>query len=362
MDYAARQAKLIGITGVDAVAIVPGANMLYFTGLHFHLSERPTIAIFSEQGVAFIIPELEVTKLAARPDLEANVFSWTDEHGFTAAFQQAVDALKLGNSVLGVDGQTMRVFEYLAFQKAGGGEIQNVGKNLLEIRAIKTQQEVDAIREAIRLSEQALHRLMDWVKPGMTENEISGELGRLLKEAGSSGEAFEPLAQTGPNTALPHGFPSERSLGKDEFLLIDFGGRRHDYPADITRTFCLGAPTGEMQKIYDTVLEANLAATAVAAPGVACGDVDKAARDVITKAGYGEFFIHRTGHGLGLEGHELPQIAAGVTETLEPGMVFTIEPGIYIPGLGGVRIEDNIHVTETGVEVLTQYPRELTVG
>lgn len=362
MDYAARQAKLIGIMGVDAVAIVPGANMVYFTGLHFHLSERPTIAIFSEKGLTFIIPELEVAKLADRPDLEAQVVAWKDEDGFAGAFKQAMEKLHLHEIAVGVDGQTMRVFEYLAFQNAGVTDMRNIGRNLLDIRAIKSAQEVESMREAIRLSEQALHRLLDWVKPGMRENEIASELGRLLKEAGSDGDAFSPLIQTGPNSALPHGFPSDRTLGLDEFLLVDFGGKLHNYPADITRTFCLGTPTNDMQRMYDVVLEANQAATAAAGPGVPCGDVDKAARTVIEKAGYGEYFIHRTGHGLGLEGHELPQIAAGVNDLLEPGMVFTIEPGIYIPGLGGVRIEDNVHVTETGVEVLTQFPRTLTIG
>jgi len=361
-DYEKRAYKLVGLTGIDAVAIVPGPNMEYFTGLEFHLSERPTIAVFSKQhGLAFIVPELEVPKIAQRPDLEANLFAWSDTDGFQAAFKDLVKALELDDSVLGVDGQTMRVFEYMAFQKAGATDMKDMGHDLLDIRAIKTEDEVDAMREAIRMSEQALHRLMDWVKPGMTEREIASELSRLLKEAGSTGEAFPPLVQSGANSAVPHGFTSERAVGKDEFMLIDFGGRIHGYPADITRTFCLGTPDEDMKRIYDTVLEANLAATAIAAPGVKCGDVDKAARDVIEAAGYGEYFIHRTGHGLGLEGHEAPQIASGVEDELEPGMVFTIEPGIYVPGLGGVRIEDNIHVTENGVEVLTQFPRKLTV-
>ena len=207
--------------------------------------------------------------------------------------------------------------------------------------------------------DQALHRLLEWVKPGKTEHEIAAELSRLLKEVGSDDDSFE-MVQTGPNSALPHGSLTHRTLGRDEFLLIDFGGSQHGYPADITRTFCLGAPTEEMRKIYDTVLAANHAAAAVVRPGISCGEVDKAARSVIEAAGYGEYFIHRTGHGLGLEIHELPQIASGVASALETGMVFTIEPGIYIPGLGGVRIEDNVHVTEDGVEVLTQYPRRLT--
>jgi Xaa-Pro aminopeptidase len=166
--------------------------------------------------------------------------------------------------------------------------------------------------------------------------------------------------QTGPNSALPHGMLTDRILGQDEFLLIDYGGRVEGYPADITRTFCLGTPTSEMQKIYDTVLAANQAAIKAGGPGVAMGTVDKAARDVIRAAGYGEYFIHRTGHGLGLNGHEMiPQIAEGVEDVLEPGMAFTIEPGIYVPGLGGVRIEDDVVVTESGLDVLTSYPKRL---
>ncbi|GAB4514008.1 MAG: aminopeptidase P family protein [Anaerolineae bacterium] len=359
MNYDARLAKLLGLMGVDAIAFVPGANMVYFTGLHFHLSERPIVAIYSDKRLSFIVPELETPKLVARPDLEAQTFLWTDEGGFERAFQQAVQDLRLNNAVLGVDGQTMRVFEYMAFADSGATQMKNIGMDLLNIRARKEREEVNAMQEAIRLSEQALHRLLDWVQPGMTERAIATELTRLLYEGGSQGEAFAALVQTGPNSAVPHGGVTDRVLGADDFLLIDFGGMLHDYPADITRTFCLGTPSEEMQKIHATVLEANRAATAAAGPGVPCGVVDKAARDVIEAAGYGEYFFHRTGHGLGLEGHELPQVAAGVEAVLEPGMVFTIEPGIYVPGLGGVRIEDNVHVTDNGVEMLTQFPREL---
>lgn len=357
-DYTARQGRISGITGVDAVAIVPGANMAYFTGLHFHLSERPIIALFQPggAGLSLIIPELEVPQVAARPDLDARLFVWSDTDGFTAAFQEAVAALQLDRATLGLDGQTMRVFESMAFRDAGVTSIKDVGTSLLAIRAIKSPHEVAAIREAIQLSENALYRLLDDVEPGMTERQIAAKLSRLLSEAGSEAESFGTLVQSGPGSALPHGGVSDRALEYGEFLLIDYGGRKHHYPADITRTFCTGQPSDEMQRIYDTVLAANQAAIAAIQPGVPCGDIDKAARDVIEKAGYGEYFIHRTGHGLGLEVHELPQIAAGNDEPLQAGMVFTVEPGIYVPGLGGVRIEDNVHVTETGAEVLTQFP------
>jgi len=359
-DYNARQAKLNEIGRVDLIALVPGANMVYHTGLEFHLSERPVLAFYSGDGqLSFIIPELEVSKVTNRTDLDAQIFSWADEEGYAKAFEEAVSVLNLDSVVLGVDGMTMRVFEVMALTDAGVKQIKDVGEKLLNIRSVKAQEEIDAMREAVKISEQALHKLMKQVKVGMTESEIASELSRILSELGSDSEAFHPLVQTGPNSAVPHGMTTERVLSEGEFLLIDFGGKKHGYPADITRTFCFGKPNDELQKIFDTVVAANEAAIKIAKAGVSCGDVDKAARDVIEKAGYGEYFIHRTGHGLGLEGHELPQIASGVDDKLEVGMVFTVEPGIYVPDLGGVRIEDDVVVLEDGVDVLTSYPKTL---
>jgi Xaa-Pro dipeptidase len=360
-DYKARQDNLQNIPEADAVIIVPGSNMVYFTGLEFHLSERPIIAIFMDGQLSFIIPELEVPKLNARPDLEARYFMWGDSEGYMGAFLQAVNALDLRGKTLGVDGLTMRVTEMLAFLTIDPTlGIKPVERDLMRIRAHKTPEEVEAMRQAIQKSEKALDSLLAWVEPGMTEKQIAAKLSEELLNQGVHGLAFESLIQTGPNSALPHGMSNERELQRREFLLIDFGGHMDGYPADITRTFCLGTPSSEMQTIYDTVMMANQAAINAAKPGVPMGVVDKAARDVITAAGYGEYFIHRTGHGLGLGGHETtPQIAAGVTDVLEPGMTFTIEPGIYIPGMGGVRIEDNVLVTEDGLEVLTHYPKKL---
>jgi Xaa-Pro dipeptidase len=228
---------------------------------------------------------------------------------------------------------------------------------MLQIRAIKTADEVAAMRKAIDISEKALDKVLGWVKPGMTELQIAGKLSDEMTAGGCDSILFN-LILTGPNSALPHGNTGSRILGKDDFLLMDFGCVWNNYPSDITRTYCLGTPSDEMKRIYEAVYQANAAARAISAPGVTCGAVDKAARDVIEAAGYGEFFTHRTGHGLGLSGHEMPQIASGVETILEPGMVFTIEPGIYIPAIGGVRIEDDMVVTETGCESMTTYPRE----
>lgn len=361
IDYAARMEKLLATSGADVVALVPGANMVYFTGLHFHLSERPIIAFISGEGLALIVPELEQPKLAARPDLAARAFPWSDASGYADSFAEAVAGLKLSGARVGLDGMTLRAFEWFALRDNGvnPATTTDISRHLLNTRAIKTPEEIDAIRRAVQLSETALQRTLDAVTVGMTEQQIAARLSEELTAAGSDGHAFGPLVLTGPNSALPHGDTGSRALTDGDFLLIDFGGTKDHYPADITRTMVMGQPTDEMRAIYAAVEQANAAARAAAAPGVTCGAVDQAARDVIEAAGYGDYFIHRTGHGLGLEGHELPNVAPGDETHLQPGMVFTIEPGIYVPGLGGVRIEDDLVVHEDRVESLTQFPRSL---
>ncbi|MEM7737749.1 MAG: M24 family metallopeptidase [Deinococcota bacterium] len=255
---------------------------------------------------------------------------------------------------------TMRVTEYLELQRAAPSlTITPVERDLIAIRARKDAAEVAALRQSIALSERALHAVFAKLKVGMTERDIARELADALTAEGSQQLSFAPLVQLGENSAFPHGTISDRTLQEGDIVLVDFGGSYGGYPADITRTVCFGTPPEGFVKMFETVLEANLAAINVSGPGVPMQEVDRAARSVIDAAGYGEYFIHRTGHGLGLDVHEpIPQLAEGVTEVLEPGMVFTIEPGVYIPGLGGVRLEDDVCVTEDGIDVLTHFPKQ----
>ena len=360
IDYAARLDGLLNKSEADIVAFVPGENMVYFTGLHLHLSERPILGLYSRQGLSFIIPELEVAKLEARPDLEARRFMWTDKGGYETAFREAVEALATPDATFAMDGQTMRFFEWRALEKAGlaSANALDVGDVFLNMRARKAPEEIANMRRAIDISEAALEATMAWARPGMTERQIADRLSAEMVDKGAQGFAFL-LVLTGEKSGLPHGDTGDRVWGADEFLLIDFGARYNDYPADITRTFCNGVPTAQMRAMYDAVYGANKAAREFARAGVSCEAVDRVARDVIEAAGLGEFFIHRLGHGLGLSVHELPNIVEGNAQLLESGMVFSIEPGVYIPGVGGVRIEDNVVVTADGVEALTSYPREL---
>lgn len=360
IDYAARLDTLLAKSGADLVAFAPGENMMYFTGLRFHLSERPIIGFYGEQGLSFIIPELEAAKLEARPDLEARRFMWTDESGYDSAFSEAVSSLAAAGACCAMDGQTLRFFEWRALERAGLSSTRalDAGELFLDMRACKAPEEIANMQRAVDISEAALRATMDWARPGMTERQIADRLSAEMLARGAQGLAFL-LALTGEKSGLPHGDTGDRVWGEDEFLLIDFGARYNDYPADITRTFCHGEPTARMRAMYDAVYDANKAAREIARAGLSCAAVDRAARDVIDAAGFGEYFIHRLGHGLGLSVHELPNIVAGNEQLLQPGMVFTIEPGVYIPGVGGVRIEDNVVVTDDGIESLTSYPREL---
>ncbi len=359
IDYQQRLNAVRVISGVDAVAIMPGTSMRYFSGLSYFLSERPIMLFVLPDKLGLVVPKLELATIQKREDLNAELFAWDDDEWFMPAFTRAIDELGLRGKTLGIDSLTMRATEVLGLQAVDPTlKLKPVDEAVLRIRAIKTPDEISLMRRATQASEAALSDLLKIVHPGMTEEEIAAKLDELQFKHGGEALAFGTLIQTGANSSNPHGETTDRALGRDEFLLIDFGCQVGGYHSDITRTFVIGNISPEMQKIYDTVKRANEAAFDTVAPGVPASAIDKAARDVITEAGYGPYFTHRTGHGLGTDGQRfMPQISSSAHYPLEVGMTFTIEPGIYVPGLGGVRLEDNVLVTETGAESLTTFPK-----
>jgi Xaa-Pro dipeptidase len=230
---------------------------------------------------------------------------------------------------------------------------------LAEMRMCKEKDEIEQIRRAVVLTERALASTIRQVQARMTEKQVASLLTTELLRAGGEALAFPTTVLAGENAAMPHASSGDRAINRGETIVVDCGVSVGGYSADITRTFVIGGLEPDMSWIYEVVLMANAAAQAAVKPGVPAGVIDQTARAVIEEAGYGEYFTHRTGHGLGLEVHEPPYIVTGNREPLMPGMTFTIEPGIYLPGRGGVRIEDDIVVTETGAETLTTYPRRL---
>ncbi len=353
--------------GVDCLALVPGANLFYLTGLSFHLMERPTIGFFPAHAQpALLVPALEASKVEAGPaPLDWQLFSYTDQEGPDDACARLCQTLGLNGRRLAVERLTMRVLELDMIQRdAPGVEIRGAKALMAELRMRKDQAELAHMRRAVEIAQQALTRTLPTIQVGRTEKEIAAELLIHMLRLGTEKLPFEPIVVSGPNSALPHAGPSDRPLQAGDPLTIDFGATAGGYASDITRTFAVGGPLEpELAQVYQIVQAANAAGRAAARPGVPCQEVDRAARRVIVEAGYGEFFIHRTGHGLGLEGHEPPYIVEGNRLPLEPGMTFTVEPGIYLPGRGGARVEDDVVVTPEGCQSLTTWERSLkTVG
>lgn len=232
---------------------------------------------------------------------------------------------------------------------------------LRQMRQVKDDSEITVIREAIRITDLAFSKILDSVRPGKTEEEISLELEYSLRSMGASGRCFDYIVASGYRSALPHGVATKKRLAENEFLTIDFGARFQGYCSDFTRTIFIGAPDTRHTEIYQIVLEAQKAGIEALKPGLSGKEVDAAARKVINKAGYGEYFGHGLGHSLGLEIHENPRLSPHENEIIRPGMILTVEPGIYIPGWGGVRIEDVVLVTQDGAEVLTQASKEFII-
>ena len=347
---------------VDCLALNPGPSLTYLSGLHFHLMERPVVAFFTVEGRAgIVLPALEMAKLADIP-LKFEAFPFGDDPAtWASAYTKLFDALKLHGSRMAIEPIRLRVLELRYLEAAGRGVKLTDGSRLLgSLRMVKDVEEMAKMREAAVIAQKALLETLKIIKVGMSEKEIASELVIQLFKAGSDVELpFQPIVSSGPNSANPHAVPSERRLQAGDLLLFDWGAAKDGYFSDITRTFTVGQVDPELIKIGEIVLKANEAGRLGVKEGISAGEVDLAARNVIEVAGYGAQFIHRTGHGLGIEAHEEPYIYAENDLVLAPGMTFTIEPGIYLPGRGGVRIEDDVVVTCVGLESLTNLPRQV---
>ena len=349
---------------LDAVILNPGPTLTYLSGLHFHLMERPVVLLIAkDQDPAIVLPELELQKVTSLP-YKLQVFSYPENPSeWDAAFRKAVQALGLDGKRIGVEPRQLRLLEF-RHVKAGAPEADypDASQVLSSLRLKKDQAEVEAMRRAVKIAQEALEATIPLIKIGMTERELSSELVVQLLKHGSEPEMpFSPIVSGGPNSANPHASPTGRKLQVGDLLVVDWGAGFDGYISDLTRTFAVGEVDAEYEKIHKIVQEANAAGRAASRPGIPCANVDKAAREVIEQAGYGGYFTHRIGHGIGMEGHEEPYMRGDNMQLLEPGMAFTVEPGIYLPGRNGVRVEDNVVITTTGADVLSDMSREMRV-
>ncbi len=348
--------------GLDGVVVNPGASLRWLTGLSFHLMERPVVLYLGkEDKPLLILPELELAKVDGfKDEFEIDAFG-DDPSTWQGIFARAMGVTEGQALRIGVEPTALRFLELNLLQKAlPDAEFVDGSAVFAYLRMIKDEQELAKMRRAAEIAEVALLETLKTVQVGKTEKQIAAELLVQLYRHGSDQELpFAPIVSSGPNSANPHASPSERRLETGDVLLFDWGAGFEGYYSDITRCFFVDLVDDRMKKIAVTVQHANHYAISGGRAGMQAGEIDTIARTEIEQNGFGMYFTHRTGHGLGMEAHEAPYIFSGNPLILEKGMVFTVEPGIYVPGLGGVRIEDDVFVDVDGLTCLTSLPREV---
>lgn len=343
--------------GIHTLLITDPKHVYYLTGFLSNPHERFLGAIHQIGQEPFLmVPALDEEAARAASDVKEIITHQDTDHPYHLLQNRLQGTI----GTIGLEKEHLTVARYEQLREAlGFTHDLDVGSWLQELRVRKTSEEVGKIRHAVRLIEQVLEESLKQVKEGISENELVAEVEYHIRKLGADGPSFDSMVLSGEKTALPHGVPGTRTLLHGDLVMFDIGVYADGYASDITRTFALGELTEEQMNIYHTVLAANQAAIRAIKPGVTFASIDKAARDVIEEAGYGPYFIHRLGHGLGIDVHEFPSVHGKNDTLLSEGNVFTVEPGIYVPGVGGVRIEDDCVVTADGVEVLTNYPKEL---
>lgn len=346
--------KMNGIA--DAALIFSDINILYYTG--FALTDS-CLAVTADSAILFT--DSRYTEAAGKKIGDENVINWTGR-----GVEALLDFFSSHNvKTVAVESDMMTLDELSDLRKKLPDVIFVTDDSLKnathDLRIIKDRSQLDKMIAAQRIAEEAFDYILGFIKPGMTEKEVQLALDYRMLSHGASALSFETICVAGAKSSLPHGVPGDNIIKNGDFLTMDFGATVDGWHSDMTRTVAVGSADDEMKKVYSVVLEAQLAGLEIFAPGVACSAADKAARDVIEKAGYGEYFGHSLGHGVGVEIHEAPSVGPRSENILEVGHVVTCEPGIYIPGRFGVRIEDMAFITEGGCENLTRCPKELII-
>ncbi len=361
MTRLARMQAAMAAAGIDVTVLVPGTNLRYLSGIGFSTKLRLACLLIPQHGAAqMVLPTMEAPRAQAAAQFPIAVQAWDDGDGPTVALQSAFGALGITIQTIAVEHTTMRVFELRAVEGAvPAARIINADPLMSVLRMQKSPDEQAAMRRAIDVAEATLAATIAAIRIGMTELDVAADWEQRIRAAGSV-PSFDLAVGSGPNGASPHHTNGNRQLQTGDLVVIDGGAIVDGYVSDITRTIGIGTVSERAQLVYRTVLAANEAGRQAAQQPNASGDsVDRAARAVIDAAGFGAYFIHRTGHGLGIDVHEPPFMVAGDTNAILAGMTFTVEPGIYLPGEFGVRIEDMVIRTATGATTMTAYPRTL---
>lgn len=345
-------------TNADLIAIGPGSHMDWLLGFHPHPDERPCLLLVGFDAEAFLMPVLNAE--GTRESTDIAFHTWSDEAGPDAALGEALAAIGASQAKKVVLDETMRAdFALLVLSAIPGAAHAFTADTIGALRMRKDESEFAKLKMNSDIADRAIQKAFSIAKPGMTERELAAEIRAHFQSEGAT-PAFW-IVGGGGNGAFPHHQAGDRPLEEGDAVVVDIGGRKNGFPSDITRMMAIGHPPEGYGQIHGIVEHAVQAALKAARPGVMAKEVDAAARKVISDAGYGEYFVHRTGHGLGIDGHEPPYITATAETILEEGMVFSIEPGIYIPGRFGIRLEEIVILREDGPEIFSTLPRDLVV-
>ena len=336
--------------GLDALLISDEKNQRYAAGFAFTDG-----AVLVGREKAFLITDSRYIEAAEQQAEGVEVRLFDKQHPLAMRLKEALG--ELGARKIAAEDQKLSHAGFLGWEKKLGVRLEAAGDLLAGLRAVKTEEEIASMIRAQRISEAALEEVLQLIRPGMTEREVAAELVYRMLRHGSEGNSFDPIVVTGSKTSMPHGVPGDKIIQAGDFVTMDFGCLKDGYCSDMTRTVAVGSATEEMKNVYAVVLRAQLAGIGAAKAGVLGKDIDHAARKVITEAGYGEYFGHGFGHCLGLDIHEPPTAGPTGNLPLPAGSVSSAEPGIYIPGRFGVRIEDVMVIREDGAEVITRAPK-----
>jgi Xaa-Pro dipeptidase len=352
-----RLRELLEAARLDCAVVGPTTNMRYLLGYAPHADERLCVLLVDARRAQLVVPEINAEELGSHTNLE--MLTWADDRGPTEALQRS---LLHGQKIrrLGVDGAMRSDFLVALLPTVHTEELVALDPVMAPLRMVKTEEEIEALAAAAAQADRAMQAAFAACRPGVSEADIAWAAEESFRKDGAEAVEFT-LVAAGANAALPHHHSGGKVLERGEGVILDIGASLNGYKSDITRVVHLGDPDPEFLEVYNTVRAANEAGIAAVRPGVAPRNVDAAAREVIAAAGYGRWFIHRTGHGIGLDIHEPPWIMEGQTDPLTSGMVFSVEPGIYLPGRLGVRLEDIVAVVPTGARVLTGLDHELVV-
>ena len=355
MNNIGRIQEKLARRGLDGLLITDEKNQRYAAGFPFSDG-----AVLVGRDRAWLITDsryIEAAEKAAGAELTVQLYD--RQQPLRELLRR--DIREGGIRRLAAEDEKLSHRDYLEYEKALGMELEPWGDMFRELRASKSREELEYMQQAQDIAELALEDVLHMIRPGMTEKELMAELVHSMLRHGSEGNSFDPIVVTGAKTSMPHGVPGDEVIKEGDFVTMDFGCIKGGYCSDMTRTVAVGSATEEMKNVYALVLKAQLAGIAAARPGVAGREIDAAARKVISEAGYGEYFGHGFGHGLGLDIHEFPSANPSGTSLMPEGAVCSAEPGIYLPGRFGVRIEDVMVLEKGGCRLLTKAGKELTI-